>query len=200
MGKPLAYILATEERPDDADNTLREVFGNEGAEPDRVRFAARFGCTVADGYGSTEGGASVTLTPDTPPGALGPAPPGTIVVDPDTGEERPRAKLDAAGRLLNGDEAIGELVSTTGRGAFEGYYKNDDAETPSACATAGTGPATSRTSTSRATCGSPAAAPSGCASTARTSAPPPSSACWAATRMWCWPPSTACPIPSSAIR
>jgi fatty-acyl-CoA synthase len=128
VGKPLAYILATDEKPDDADNPLVHVFGNEAPETDRTRFAARFGCTVIDGYGSTEGGASVTWTPDTPPGALGPATPGILVVDADTGEERPRARLDGNGVLLNGDEAIGELVSTAGRGAFEGYYKNDDAE------------------------------------------------------------------------
>jgi fatty-acyl-CoA synthase len=129
VGKPLAYILATPEQPDDGHTTLRDVFGNEAPEADRRRFAARFGCTVTDGYGSTEGGTSITWSSDTPPGALGPAPDGLLVVDPDSGEERPRARLDGNGQLLNGEEAIGELVSTTGRGAFEGYYKNDDAET-----------------------------------------------------------------------
>src|SRR6266542_1606759 len=71
VGKPLSYILATPERPDDADNTLRVVFGNEGADLDLERFAARFGCTVIDAYGSTEGGAIVMRTPDMPAGALG---------------------------------------------------------------------------------------------------------------------------------
>ena len=32
VGKPLSYVLATPERPDDADNPLRVVYGNEGAE------------------------------------------------------------------------------------------------------------------------------------------------------------------------
>ena len=68
VGKPLSYILATPERPDDGDNTLRRAFGNEAAEADVARFAERFGCTVQDAYGSTEGGASVTRTPDTPAG------------------------------------------------------------------------------------------------------------------------------------
>ena len=31
VGKPLSYVLATPERPDDADNPLRAVYGNEGA-------------------------------------------------------------------------------------------------------------------------------------------------------------------------
>ena len=36
VGKPLSYVLATPERPDDADNPLRAVYGNEGA-PSRRR-------------------------------------------------------------------------------------------------------------------------------------------------------------------
>ena len=57
VGKPLSYILATPEQPDDADNPLRIAFGNEAADLDIERFGERFGCTVIDGYGSTEGGA-----------------------------------------------------------------------------------------------------------------------------------------------
>ncbi|HAM02821.1 MAG TPA: acyl-CoA synthetase [Acidimicrobiaceae bacterium] len=128
VGKPLSYILATEERPDDADNPMRTVFGNEGSEADVSRFAARFRCTVVDSYGSTEGGAVVSRTPDTPPGALGRGPDGTMVVDPDTGVECPSARFDDRGRLVNAEEATGELVSTSGGGGFEGYWDNDEAE------------------------------------------------------------------------
>ena len=39
VGKPLSYVLATPERPDDADNPLRAVYGNEGAPGDIERFA-----------------------------------------------------------------------------------------------------------------------------------------------------------------
>lgn len=39
VGRPLSYVLATPERPDDADNPLRVVFGNEVA-ADVDRFAA----------------------------------------------------------------------------------------------------------------------------------------------------------------
>ena len=128
VGKPLSYILATPERPDDADNTLRRAFGNEAAEADVARFAERFDCQVQDAYGSTEGGATVQRTPDTPRGALGRALPGTMVIDPDTGEECPRAVFDEHGRLLNAEQAIGELVSQTGGSGFEGYWHNADAE------------------------------------------------------------------------
>jgi len=128
VGKPLSYILATPERPDDADNPLRRCFGNEAAEADVARFAERFGCTVQDAYGSTEGGASVSRTPDTPRGALGRALPGTLIINPDTGEECPRAVFDEHGRLLNAEEAIGEMVNQTGGAGFEGYWRNAEAE------------------------------------------------------------------------
>jgi fatty-acyl-CoA synthase len=128
VGKPLAYILATPEKPDDADNPLLRVFGNEGSADDVTRFADRFGVPVADAYGSTEGGASVSRTPDSPPGALGRAPEGTVVLNASTGEECPPARFDRDGRLLNAEEAIGELVSKAGGADFEGYWRNDDAE------------------------------------------------------------------------
>jgi fatty-acyl-CoA synthase len=128
VGKPLSYILATPEQPDDADNPLVRVFGNEGAEADIVAFGERFGCVVVDSYGSTEGGATVQRTPDTPRGALGRAPEGTMVVDPDTGRECPVARFDDTGVLVNSEEAVGELVSAGGASGFEGYWHNDEAE------------------------------------------------------------------------
>jgi len=127
VGKPLAYILATPERPDDADTTLRNVFGNEATEKDIEAFGRRFGCTVVDGYGSSEGGATVQRTPDMPRGALGVADAQHAVLDPETGEECPPARFDARGRLQNAEEAIGELVNRAGGQQFEGYYKNDEA-------------------------------------------------------------------------
>jgi fatty-acyl-CoA synthase len=129
VGKPLSYILATPEQPDDADNPLVRAFGNEGTTEDVARFAKRFDVAVTDSYGSTEGGATVQRTPDTPLGALGRAPEGTVVLDAATGAECPRARFDDRGRLLNAEEAIGELVSKAGGAGFEGYWHNSDAET-----------------------------------------------------------------------
>ncbi|HUV11146.1 MAG TPA: long-chain-fatty-acid--CoA ligase [Acidimicrobiia bacterium] len=127
VGKPLSYILATPEQPDDADNTLTRVFGNEAADLDIARFGDRFGCAVIDGYGSTEGGANINRTPDMPKGALGVGPEGTVVLDAATGEECPPARFDEHGHLMNPDEAIGEIVNKGGASIFEGYYKNDEA-------------------------------------------------------------------------
>ncbi|MFR9731191.1 long-chain-fatty-acid--CoA ligase [Saccharopolyspora sp. MS10] len=128
VGKPLSYVLATPERPDDADNPLRVVYGNEGAERDLARFAERFGCRVVDGFGSTEGGVAISRGPDAPPGSLGRPAPGVRVLDPETGHPCPPAEFDAGGRLLNPAQAIGELVNTEGAGAFAGYYGDAGAE------------------------------------------------------------------------
>jgi len=115
VGKPLSYILATPERPDDGDNPLRAVYGNEGAPADVERFAKRFNTVVMDGFGSTEGGIAIARTPDTPPGALGPLPEGTEILDVETGEPCPPG-------------VTGELVNVANAGRFEGYWNDPAAD------------------------------------------------------------------------
>jgi fatty-acyl-CoA synthase len=129
VGKSLSYVLATPERPDDADNPLVQGYGTEASWRDVEQFERRFGCVLKEGYGMSEGGGvSIRRTPEAPEASLGVAIAETIrVMDPDTFEERPRARFDAEGRLANGDEAIGEIVNTAGLDRFEGYYDNPDA-------------------------------------------------------------------------
>ncbi len=129
VGTPLSYVLAQPERPDDAQNPLVRVFGNEGAPADLERFEKRFGCQVIDGFGSTEGGISITRSEGTPPGSLGVGVGDVRVVDAD-GVECPPALFDPDGRLLNADVAVGELVNKDGAFAFEGYWDapEDDAQ------------------------------------------------------------------------
>ena len=71
VGKAIAYILATPERTDDADNTLKSAFGTEASVRDRDRFRKRFGCYLIEGYGQSEGGAAVNPVLGMPKGALG---------------------------------------------------------------------------------------------------------------------------------
>ncbi|MEU1268913.1 AMP-binding protein [Streptomyces sp. NPDC005799] len=128
VGRAVQYILATEERADDPDNPLRLGFGTEAGAVDAAAFRRRFGVRLVEGYGSSEGGAAIQWSPGTPAGAVGKAAPGLVVLDPETGRERAPAVFDAAGRLRNGDEAIGELVNRAPN-PFEGYWRNPGAET-----------------------------------------------------------------------
>ncbi len=130
VGKAIAYILATPERPDDGENTLKSAFGTEASVRDRDRFRARFGCFLIEGYGQSEGGVAVNPVLGMPKGALGKPVGGAdlAVISPETGEECPPAQIDTEGRLLNAGAAIGEIVNRSGRGSFEGYYRRDDAE------------------------------------------------------------------------
>ncbi|MEU9563799.1 AMP-binding protein [Streptomyces sp. NPDC048161] len=129
VGRAVQYLLATPERPDDREHPLRLGFGTEAGAVDAARFRERFGVRLVEGYGSSEGGAAIQRTGDTPARAIGRASAGDdlAVVDPETGEERTAAVFDAAGRLTNGAEAIGELVNR-GRTPFEGYWRNAAAE------------------------------------------------------------------------
>ena len=126
VGKPLAYVLATPERPDDHDNPLRVAFGNEATERDIEDFSRRFGCTVWDGFGATEGAVIITRDGDCPPGSVGRGFPGVAVYDPQTLTECQPARFDETGALANAGEAIGEIVNTAGAGLFSGYYNDAD--------------------------------------------------------------------------
>jgi fatty-acyl-CoA synthase len=130
VGKAIAYILATPERPDDGDNTLQSAFGTEASVRDRTRFRKRFGCYLIEGYGQSEGGAAINPVLGMPKGALGRPVDGIdlAIINPETGAECPRAEIDQSGRLLNAAAAIGEIVNRSGRGKFEGYYRHESAE------------------------------------------------------------------------
>jgi fatty-acyl-CoA synthase len=123
-GKVLNYVLATPERPDDADNPLRLALGNEASARDIREFARRFGCHVRDSYGSTEGIIIIRRDPAMPDGALGRADASVKVLDPATGEERPSVTFDRDGRPVGLEDAVGEIVETAPTSSFEGYYEN----------------------------------------------------------------------------
>ncbi|WP_406815700.1 fatty-acid--CoA ligase FadD1 [Mycobacterium sp. M23085] len=127
VGKPLALILSTPERPDDAENTLRVAFGNEATDRDIAEFARRFGCRVIDSFGSSEFAVIVVREDGTPPGSIGKPYPGVSIYNSTTLRECDVAKFDAHGALTNFDEAVGELVNTQGAGPFAGYYNDPGA-------------------------------------------------------------------------
>jgi fatty-acyl-CoA synthase len=125
-GKLLTYLLATPPAGDDAQNTLRVGFGNEGSPQVVEAAAARFGVRIIDVFGSTEGAIALDRTGNRPPGSIGRLRQGIMVVD-EEGREAPRARFDDDGRLLNAAACVGEIVNTLGVGPFEGYYRNEDA-------------------------------------------------------------------------
>jgi fatty-acyl-CoA synthase len=127
VGKPLALILSTPERPDDAENTLRVAFGNEATDRDIDEFARRFGCRVVDSFGSSEFAVIVVREDGTPPGSIGKPYPGVSIYNSTTLGECDVATFDAHGALTNFDDAVGELVNTQGAGPFSGYYNDPGA-------------------------------------------------------------------------
>jgi fatty-acyl-CoA synthase len=125
-GKALAYLLATDEGEDDADNTLRVAFGNEGSPQVVEQAAERFGINIIDVFGSTEGAIALDRTGERPRSSIGRLRQGIMVVD-EGGRELPRAQFDEEGRLVDADRCVGEIVNTLGVGPFEGYYRNEEA-------------------------------------------------------------------------
>jgi fatty-acyl-CoA synthase len=132
VGRAVSHILATPPTAEDRDHRVRVALAPETSRPDIAAFEARFGIPVFEGYGSSEGAIHLLPVPSAAAGALGRAEADVelAVVDAATGEECPLALLDSSGRLLNGGEAIGELVRRDSGAAssFEGYYKNPDAD------------------------------------------------------------------------
>lgn len=109
----------------DGDNPIRLVTTAGAPAELRRRFSERFRCHVLDTYGLPEAGIRLAPDPQAPYPVVGRLLQGISVLHPRTGQPCRPGLWDAAGRLINPDEAIGELVNTAGTGLFDGYY--DDA-------------------------------------------------------------------------
>ncbi|MEO8605313.1 MAG: AMP-binding protein [bacterium] len=125
VGNPLAYLMDTPAQPDDADNPLRLAYGNEAPRQYIAAFGERFGCQVIDGYGASEVGVGFSRSAEDPARSLGRSAGVKIVAE--DGRECPPARFNAEGRLANAEAAVGEIVNTSGRFLFEGYYKDEAA-------------------------------------------------------------------------
>jgi fatty-acyl-CoA synthase len=130
VGRALNHILATPETADDRNHSIKYVLGPETAPADVRAFRKRFGPPVIEGYGSSENAIILLPDPTLPKGSLGRPLDGidVVILDPVTGEEKPRARYDEDGKLVNAGEAIGELVSRNATARFEGYYNNPEAD------------------------------------------------------------------------
>ena len=130
VGRALNHILATPATDDDRNHSIKYVLGPETAQADIRAFRKRFGTPVFEGYGSSENAIMMYPDPALPKGCLGRPLHGVdvVILDPVTAEEKPRARFDEHGKLLNASEAIGEMVSRTATSRFEGYYNNPEAD------------------------------------------------------------------------
>ena len=127
VGKPLAYVLATPEQPDDKDNPLRVAFGNEAAtvtSPSSVVVStARSGTASAPAKARSSSPAKTAAHPAHSAAAF----PESASTTPTPSPNARWPAFGDDGALTNADEAIGELVNTTGAGLFAGYYNDKDA-------------------------------------------------------------------------
>jgi fatty-acyl-CoA synthase len=130
VGRAIAHIVATPPTEHDRDHRLRFVLGPETSAQDKAAFTERFGVPLFEGYGSSENAIVLKPVPDARPGVLGRASSrdDIAVVDPESGEELPRAAFDEHDRLTNAESCIGELVGRRALSNFEGYYNNPEAD------------------------------------------------------------------------
>lgn len=127
VGKTMSYLLEVPPSPLDQMNRLRVAAGNGASGDVRQRFIGRYGLEeVIELYSATEGGIVVMREPGDPAESVGECGDNIRILNPD-GEECPPAEFDAFGRIINADEAVGEIVNISDVGLFESYYKNPEA-------------------------------------------------------------------------
>ena len=142
VGEPVHYILAALIREhgedDDAiraavaehpDNRLRYAVGNGASPPDIDRFVRWLGLEdMYELYGSTEAAISTFRTLSDPRGSVGAIEDPAVRILREDGSECPSAVLDAAGKITNYAEAVGEICRVApDTSLFQGYYENAEA-------------------------------------------------------------------------
>ncbi len=142
VGEPVHYILEAvareyggdeerirQELTQHADNHLAFTLGNGAAPPDIDRFMDWFGLDdMFELYGSTEAAISTFRTKHDPRGCVGEITDAAVKIIDSSGSERPGAVLDDSGRILNYDDAVGEICRVApDTGLFQGYFDNQDA-------------------------------------------------------------------------
>ena len=142
VGQPIHYILVALERKygsGDAveaalarhpKNRFRIAHGNGAPPVDRKKLIRYLGMDhVYELYGSTEASINTVLMPGDPIESLGRLSSKKVVILNDNDEVCPPARMDENGRLLNYDEAVGEISKITEQDniIFDGYFKNTEA-------------------------------------------------------------------------
>ena len=142
VGEPVHYILAALRKAhgDDEeaickavaehpDNRLRFAVGNGASPPDIDRFVRWLGLEdMFELYGSTEAAISTFRKLRDPRGSVGEVTDPAVRILREDGTECPSAVLDAAGKITNYAEAVGEICRVApDTSLFQGYYDNPEA-------------------------------------------------------------------------
>ena len=145
VGQPLHYILEALEKKygtpaavraklvGNPRNRFRIAHGNGAAPADRAKLVSYLGMDhVYELYGSTEAVINTVVQPGDPPDSVGRIRSSRVVILNERDEECPPAVVDARGRIVNYDEAVGEICARMTRESvlFDGYY-GDPAATAS---------------------------------------------------------------------
>jgi fatty-acyl-CoA synthase len=139
VGQPLHYIITALEKkygsPEAVEaalsrhpqNRFRTAYGNGAPAADRRKLMRYLGMEhIFEIYGSTEAVITTANKPGDPVESLGRLPKSVVILN-EQGEACPPALVDAKGRILNYDEAVGEITKKADANnlRFGGYF--DDA-------------------------------------------------------------------------
>ncbi|MDX2171023.1 MAG: AMP-binding protein [Deltaproteobacteria bacterium] len=142
VGEPVHYVLGAIEKQYGGDeqriaaeitnhpkNKMRYAVGNGAAPPDIDRFMRWMGLEdMFELYGSTEAAISTFRRKGDPRGSVGEILDAAVKILDPHGRECPPAELGADGKLLNYEQAVGEICRVApDTGLFQGYFDNPKA-------------------------------------------------------------------------
>lgn len=138
VGQPVHYIVAAMENRHGSPagveaalarhpkNRMRMACGNGATPVDREKLKRYLNMDhIYEVYGSTEAVISTILKPGDPQDSVGKVSSRVVILN-DNGEECPPARVDSEGRILNYDEAVGEIAARIKKDnlLFDGYLGN----------------------------------------------------------------------------
>jgi fatty-acyl-CoA synthase len=139
VGQPIHYILSALEKkhgsPEAVEaalashpkNRFRIAHGNGATPIDRQKLVRYLGMEhVYELYGSTEAVINTVVKPGDPLDSVGEITSPRVVILNEDDRECPPARVDASGRIVNYDEAVGEICARVDRDNlfFDGYYRD----------------------------------------------------------------------------
>jgi fatty-acyl-CoA synthase len=142
VGQPVHYIVSALENqygtPAGVEaalarhpkNRMRTACGNGATGVDREKLKRYLNMDhIYEVYGSTEAVIGTVLRPGDPPDSVGRVPSSRVVILDENDRECPPAEVDDEGRLLNYDQAVGEIAARMDKNnlLFDGYLGKPDA-------------------------------------------------------------------------